>query len=89
MRFFMPALGTDAVPGGSGAGLISASTTTALTCTTAASLSAPLVSSIAAAFHEILVIHTLFLIWEAVRIIPDTASPRLLLKFIDVLMDIF
>ena len=85
----MPTLGTDAVPGGPGTGLVSASTTTALTCTAAASLSAPLASSISAASHKILVIHTLFLIWEAVRIIPDTASPRLLLKFIDVLMDIF
>ena len=85
----MPALGTDAVSSGAGTGFVSASTTTALTCTAATFLSALLAPAIPAATHGILVIHTLFLIREAVRAIPDTASPSLLLKFIDMLMDIF
>jgi hypothetical protein len=61
MRLFMPALWADAVACRSGTGFVPTSATTALTCTAAAALSAPLATAIPAASHEISVIHTLFL----------------------------
>lgn len=85
----MSALGTDAVSTGSRAGFVSASATTPLTCTGTVSLSAPLPPAIAAASHEILVVHALLLIREAACVNPDAASRVSFFKFIDVFVDIF